>query len=205
LVAVGGPIIESAAARACGNAVDGADAERLPSAMALCLFAPVGRAIAEALAVAWQEDQGCVVTIGAASDVVEAAQRTMHEADVMVAVTMTLSGSTRGRIRLLARPATLLAPPAPIEAVPAAPGAIDAALAEVPIEVRVQLGRILLTMRQIEELTVGTVIPFLQFVDDAVPVNCAGMVKAYGKPVVHRGMLAVEIQAPDAAKGVLAA
>jgi flagellar motor switch protein FliM len=199
-VAVGGAVIEAAAARMCGSELETGDAERPPSAMALCLFAPVGRAIAEALVQAWHQEQRCVVAIGPTTGI-EPAPAGLLEADVLIALTLELSGSARGRILLIARPITLVAPPAPIAAVPAAPGAIDAALALVPIEVRVELGRVRLTMREIAALSVGTVIPMLQFIDDPVPLSCGGVVKAHGKPVVCRGALAVEILTVANAKG----
>jgi flagellar motor switch/type III secretory pathway protein FliN len=94
---------------------------------------------------------------------------------------------------VLTRPATLVRPPAPIEAVPAAPGAVDAALGRVPVEVRVELGRTRLTMREFERLAVGTVLTLPQFVDDPLPVEVGGVVKAYGRAVVSRGVLAVQI------------
>jgi flagellar motor switch protein FliM len=201
LLAASGPVLATVAGVLCGAVIredeSGAyseEPERPPTAASIRIFQPVGDALATSLADAWREEQSTQVTRDGRSERLETVRRSLLEADVVVALTMQVSGAASGRLRVLTRPATLVKPPAPIEAVPAAPGALEAALGSVPVEVRVELGRTRLSMREFEKLTVGTVLTLPQFVDDALPVSCGGVIKAYGRPVVSRGVLAVQIE-----------
>jgi flagellar motor switch protein FliM len=206
LLAIGGPVIEAVAARLLGARTVSDVIDRPPSVTALSVFAPVGSGLADSFARAWAEEDGCDVTASSNRDRIELARRQLCEADVLMAVTVTFAGATSGRARLFARPVTLVLPPAPVKAIPAAPGAIEEALGAVSIEIRVDLGKAKLTMRQVSKLRVGTVIPLTTFIDDALPVHCAGVIKAYGRAVVSRGALAVEITLPEqVAKGKRAA
>jgi flagellar motor switch protein FliM len=179
--------------------------ERPPSPATIRIFQPVGDKLAAALTDAWREEQSTTVLRDARPDQIEIARRALLEADVVVALTMQVTGCTTGRIRLLARPATLVRPPTPVEAVAAAPGALEAALGRVPVEIRVELGRTCLTVRELEKLTVGTVLTLPQFIDDPLPISCGGVIKAYGRPVVSRGVLAVQIERVFTSKGKRAA
>jgi flagellar motor switch/type III secretory pathway protein FliN len=84
-------------------------------------------------------------------------------------------------------------PATPVEAVPAPPGAIENALGAVPIEVRVELGKAQMSMSEFSSLRPGAVVALDRFVDDPLPVRCAGVIKATGRALVSRGVLAVEI------------
>jgi flagellar motor switch protein FliM len=201
LLAANGPIVATVAGVLCGAVIredqgepDGEQPERPPTAASIRIFHPVGDSLAITLADAWREEQSTQVTRDGHAERIEAVRRSVLEADVVVALTMQVSGATSGRLRVLTRPATLVKPPAPIEAVPAALAALEAALGSVPVELRVELGRTRLTMREFERLTVGTVLTLPQFVDDPLPVSCGGVIKAYGRPVVSRGVLAVQIE-----------
>lgn len=193
LIAIGGPIIEMIAARLCGDEAGDADDGRPPSATALRIFDPIGAAFADALVAAWSEEQGCIIRANARPAAVERARKSLQEADALVAVALSVTGELRGQLRLFAPPATLVPPPAPIEAVPASQAEIEAALGRVPIEVRVDLGRTRVTMAELGRLAVGAVVTLSSFVDDPLPIRCGEVVKAYGRPVVSRGVLAVEI------------
>jgi flagellar motor switch protein FliM len=201
LLAASGPLLAAVAGAMCGAPLrdDGAgtdsteEAERPPSPATIRIFQPIGEMLAAVLADAWREEQSTAVTRDGKPERIEAVRRALLEADVVVALNMQIIGATTGRLRVLTRPATLVRPPAPIEAVAAAPGAVDAALGRVPVEVRVELGRTRLTMREFERLAVGTVLTLPQFVDDPLPVEVGGVVKAYGRAVVSRGVLAVQI------------
>lgn len=213
LLAASGRMLATVAGALCGAVLkedavadpdDGAP-ERPPSPATIRIFHPVGEKLAAALTDAWREEQSTAVARDARLDQIESARRALLEADVVVALTMQISGCTSGRLRLLARPATLVRPPMPVEAVPAAPGALEAALGRVPVEIRVELGRTCLTVRELEKLTVGTVLTLPQFIDDPLPISCGGVIKAYGRPVVSRGVLAVQIERVFTSKGKRAA
>lgn len=213
LLAASGKMLATVAGALCGAVLkedaiaepDDGTPERPPSPATIRIFHPVGEKLAAALADAWREEQSTAVARDARLDQIESARRALLEADVVVALTMQISGCTSGRIRLLARPATLVRPPMPVEAVPAAPGALESALGRVPVEIRVELGRTCLTVRELEKLTVGTVLTLPQFIDDPLPISCGGVIKAYGRPVVSRGVLAVQIERVFTSKGKRAA
>lgn len=194
MVAVGGPMISGVAARLLGSAdEEDAEEERIPTGASLKIFEPVGMTLVDTLILRWESQDRCQISVEHLEEDLALERRKMSEADVVVAVTMSVEGPIRGRIRLLAQPATMMPPPQPIEAVPAAPGAIASALGEVEVDVRVELGRARLTMREMAQLKPGSILTLNQFVDDPLPVQCAGVVKAHGRAVVARGVLAVEV------------
>jgi hypothetical protein len=49
-------------------------------------------------------------------------------------------------------------------------------------------------LRQLRKLTPGATFTLSGFVDSRVPVYCGGALKAWAKPVICRGMLAVQIE-----------
>ncbi len=194
IVAVGGPMISGVAARLLGAvSEESEDDERPPTRASLQVFEPVGRALVETLVIRWEGQDRCRIEIDDSEEGTEIEKRALGEADVVVAVTMSVDGPVKGRIRLLSTPAVMVPPPQPIEAVPAAPGAIECALGQVNVEVRVELGRAQLSMAELKQIKPGTVLTLGQFVDDPLPVECSGVIKAYGRAVVTRGVLAVEV------------
>jgi flagellar motor switch protein FliM len=206
LVAVGGPMISGVAARLLGAVSEEAeDDERPPTKASLKVFEPVGRALVETLVIRWESQDRCRIEIDDSETGTEIERRALCESDVVVAVTMSVDGPVKGRIRLLSTPAVMVPPPQPIEAVPAAPGAIEYALGQVCVEVRVELGRAQLSLAELKKVRPGTILTLGQFVDDPLPVECAGVVKAYGRAVVTRGVLAVEIVGAALPGGQMAA
>jgi flagellar motor switch/type III secretory pathway protein FliN len=190
LVAASGPMIEGLAARLLGGS-DSAANDRPPSPTALRVFAPIGETLLAALAEAWREEQGCEVRRAGGSG--DDWRRQLSESDVVVVITLGIGGVTSGRVRLMARPETLLSPPVPTKVVPAPRGAIQAVLGQVPAEIRVDLGRARLSMAELGTLRPGSIVVLDRAADDPLPVFCAGQALAYGRPLVSRGVLAVEI------------
>lgn len=199
LLSVGGPMVEALAAALLGGGLEDNGDDRPPSATARRLFAPAGEVIGATLVDVWRDEQGCRSQLILDEARVEPLQRALTEIDVVVSVTLEVSGATRGKLRLVARPETLVQPAMPVEAVPAPPGAIEDALGQVPIELRVELGRAHLSMMELGELRPGQVLTLDRFVDDLLPVRCAGVLKAQGRALVSRGVMAVEILDPHAA------
>lgn len=68
------------------------------------------------------------------------------------------------------------------------------AMRDVPIEVRVELGKTTLGLRAVLELKVGQVVRLETAVDDPAIVRIGGLEKFAARPVVSRGQLAVEIK-----------
>lgn len=195
MVAVGGPMIPGVAARLLGAQDEEEDEEddTPPTAASLRIFEPVGLTLVETLVIRWEGQDRCSIAIDHSPAGTEVRKRELLETDVVVSVTLSVDGPVKGHIRLLAPPLTMVPPPIAIEAVPAAPGAIEHALGQVEVEVSVELGRTRLSLQELKQIRVGTILALGQFVDDPLPVQCAGVVKAHGRAVVTRGVLAVEI------------
>ncbi len=201
MVAVGGPMISGVAARLLGaedeEEPEEDEEETAPTAASLRVFEPVGITLVETLVMRWEGMDRCKIDIDYSESGTTIQKRELVETDVVVSVTLSVEGPVKGHIRLLAPPKIMVPPPQPIEAVPAAPGAIETALGQVEVEVSVELGRARLSLTELRQVRVGTILALGQFVDDPLPVQCAGVVKAYGRAVVTRGVLAVEIVRRD--------
>jgi flagellar motor switch protein FliM len=192
LVSAGGAMVEALAARLLGAAREAAAKDRPPSPATLRVFAHAGESLVGALVDVWQEEQGCELR-ALGSELADRWCRDLHEGEVVIALTLEIKGSGGGLLRLVARPETLVARRLPVDAVPAPPGAVDAALGQVPVEVSVELGRVRLTLSELGALRPGQLLILNKFVDDLLPVRCAGKIKAWGRALVVRGAMAVEI------------
>lgn len=187
--AVQGAVIDIAAAKRCGEAEPSSDGSRPPSAISLRLFQPVGRTLFESLAPSWEEifDNELVP-----SGDLAIVQR-LIEARLIVRVTLAFSGAVNGRVQVYARPEALLPKPAALAAIKAKSLSVANALMNVPVEVVVELGSLRMSLGKIRSLEQGSIHTLPKFVDSRVPVYVAGVLKAWGKPVVCRGVLAVQI------------
>lgn len=192
VIAIGGELIEAGAARRCGAASTLETAGREPSAIALKLFAPIGDAVLATLEPAWNEAFRTTLTRADsdADKLVAALGR-----DAALAATIMITGSTAGRVRVFARPEVLASSSPPSPTVPADAQAIATALGGVPVEVRVELATLRLRWSQLRALAAGSQLTLPVFVDDPLPIYCGDVLKAWGRPVVTRGVLAVEIAA----------
>jgi flagellar motor switch/type III secretory pathway protein FliN len=187
--AVQGSVIDTAAAKRCGATEISSETTRTPSAISLRLFQPVGRTAFESLAPSWQEIFDHELT--ASGDIGIVAR--LIEARTVVRVSLSFSGAVSGRIHIYARPEALIPKPAALAAIKAKSLSVANALANVPVELVVELGTLRLSLGKIRKLERGTTHALPSFVDSRVPVYCAGVLKAWGKPVVCRGVLAVQI------------
>lgn len=187
--AVQGSIIDIAAAKRCGEAEPTSDGSRPPSAISLRLFQPVGRTLVESLAPSWQEifDNELIP-----SGDLAIVQR-LIEARLVVRVTLAFSGAVGGRVQIYARPEALLPKPAALAAIKAKSLSVANALMNVPVEVVVELGSLRMPLGKIRSLERGSIHVLPKFVDSRVPVYVAGVLKAWAKPVVCRGVLAIQI------------
>jgi flagellar motor switch/type III secretory pathway protein FliN len=187
--AVQGTVIDIAAARRCGEAEPSSETTRTPSPISLRLFQPVGRTLFESLAPSWQEvfDHELV-----ASGDIAIVQRLIDGRSV-VRVTLAFSGSVGGRVQIYSRPDALLPKPAALAAIKAKTLSVANALSNVPVELVVELGTLRMSLGKIRKLERGSTHTLPSFVDSRVPVYCAGVLKAWARPVVCRGVLAVQI------------
>lgn len=194
VIAIGGELIEAAAAKRCGgNSVASAGSSgRDPSPLALRLFGPVGESTLTALDAAWLEvnSTGLKVVPTSASTVGRALG-----ADAVLGATLNVSGGCPGRIRVFVRPELLLPAVERNAAVAAADRAVAAALGSVPVELRVELATLSIPMSELRRLGPGSQLTLPVFVDEPLPIYCGDVLKAWGRPVVSRGVLAVEIAA----------
>lgn len=189
LVAFGGGLIEAAAARRCGARQSGAS-QRDPSRVSLRLFTPTGDIAMQAFEESWSEiDRAPLRRDRVDQESIDAA---LGKDSVLVA-TIAISGETSGRIRIFARPEVLATPEPETPTVPADPETIAAALGAVPVDVKVVLGAFSLRLSQLRDLAPGAEFSLPVFVDQALPIYCGGVLKAWGRPVVSRGVIAVEV------------
>ena len=194
VVTVNGPIIDALSALLLGGRPEGGRGNaRRPSPASLRLFYKAGLILCDAAATAWREEQSCDVVVSADQARVDKWRREVKDDDLVVVVTMSMGEPTAGILRFIARPEALVIPPPAFEGIPAPSGSVEDALGGVPIEVRVELGKIRITMNELLRLQPGALIPLHKFVDDPLPVALAGKVKAYGRAIVTRGVMAVEL------------
>jgi flagellar motor switch/type III secretory pathway protein FliN len=187
--AVHGPVIDIAAARRCGASAPPVENTRTPSRISLRLFQPVGRALFDSWAAAWPDMFDQELT---ASSEIGIVQR-LIESRTVIRLSLAFSGAAAGRVQVYTRPESLLPKPAVLQAIHAKTLSVATALAGVPVEVVAELGTLRMTLGKIRTLEVGSTHSLPSFVDSRVPIFCAGVLKAWGKPVVCRGVLAVQI------------
>lgn len=190
IVAHGG-LIDIAAARRCGAAAPTSDANKAPSSLSLRLFQPAGKALVDGCAAAWAEVFPSTL---APSGDLEMVSRLIESRSV-VRIAMQFSGGVSGRIQIYARPEGLVARPGALAAFRADRQRIANALSHVPVEVVVELGTLRMRLREVRRLDKGATFTLQGFVDSRVPVYCGGVLKAWARPVVCRGVLAVQIEA----------
>ncbi len=189
IVAAHGPVIDLAAARRCGAAAPKAEATRAPSQVSLRLFEPTGRAMCEAWSAAWRE--AFDKSLSTSADLAILAR--LIEARSVVRVAMTFSGAVAGRCSVYARPEALVPRPIALAAIKANAQLIANALSNVPVELVVELGTLKMPLSALRRFDKSALYTLPGFVDSRVPVFCEGVLKAWGKPVVCRGTLAVQI------------
>ncbi|HEY1546348.1 MAG TPA: FliM/FliN family flagellar motor C-terminal domain-containing protein [Kofleriaceae bacterium] len=188
--AVVGPVIDIAAARRCGGVADAnPDTTRAPSPISIRLFQPIGRQLFETWCAQWQEAFDAELQPSTELGIVQR----LIEANTVVRVTIAFSGSLAGKVVVFVRPEVLLPKPAALAAVKAKALSVANALSNVPVDIVVELGTLRLPLNQIRKLERGATHALPKFVDSRVPVYCGGVLKAWGKPVVSRGVLAVQI------------
>jgi flagellar motor switch/type III secretory pathway protein FliN len=190
VVAAHGGVIDLAAAARCGAAAPAADSNRPPSPVSLRLFQPAGKAVLDSITAAWREVFPS--ELSASSDIAIVSR--LIEARSVVRVVMTFSGTASGRIQVYARPDILVPRPTELAAFKATAQRIANALANVPVDIVVELGTLRMRLKELRKLDKGATYTLNGFVDSRVPVYCAGVLKAWARPVVCRGVLAVQIE-----------
>lgn len=190
VVAAHGGVIDAASARRCGAATPVADGTRPPSAVSLRLFQPAGRALLLSWSTAWKDTFS--TEIAASSDLGIVSR--LIESRAVVRVVMSFSGDITGKVSVYARPEQLVARPVALAAFKADAIRIATALANVPVQVVAELGTLRMRLRELRRLTPGQTFTLQGFVDSRVPVYCEGVLKAWAKPIVYRGVLAVQIE-----------
>ena len=113
----------------------------------------------------------------------------------MVRVTLGFSGSLSGRVQVYARPEVLVPHPATLAAFKAGARRIaERALPTSPSRSSSELGTLRMKLHELRKATPGATFTLLGFVDSRVPVYCEGVLKAWARPIVCRGVLAVQIE-----------
>ncbi|MEZ4363628.1 MAG: FliM/FliN family flagellar motor C-terminal domain-containing protein [Kofleriaceae bacterium] len=194
LLAIDGAVVETVAARRCGDVRARLASRRPPTRAALALFDASGAAVLRAWSEAWATDHGGELT----RSPLEQDLTALLDEPELVCATLGWRGDLQGSCRVYVTPAAL-APERP--ATPATPARGDdregedalAALAHVAIEVRVELGALQLSEARTLQLAPGEVLALPSQLDEPVPIFVGGVLKAWGTPVVQRGLLSVTV------------
>lgn len=189
-ISVHGAAIDIAAAKRCGADAPTADPDRVPSTVSLRLFEPTGRALADSWAQAWHDQ--FATTVARSSDVGIVSR--LLESRSVVRVALVFGGSVSGRAAVYCRSELLAPRPAALAAIKANAERIASALANVAVEVVAELGTLRMRLSELRALEPGARFTLRGFVDSLIPVYCEGVLKAWARPVVCRGMLAVQIE-----------
>lgn len=190
VIAAHGGVVDIAAAKRCGAAAPTSDTARPPSTVSLRLFQPAGRALLDSYSAAWREVFASDIVPSSDLAIVSA----LIGAQTVVRVALAFGGSVAGRVQLYARPEALIPRPAALAAVKANAQMVANALANVQVELVAELGTLRMPLRQLRRLKHGATFTLQGFVDSRVPVYIGGALKAWAKPVVCRGVLAVQIE-----------
>jgi flagellar motor switch/type III secretory pathway protein FliN len=190
VIAASGDVIDAASARRCG-ASKPSSSTKAPSAISLKLFEPTGKVMLDGWNLAYREsfDRGCEPStdLGIVSRLIDARS--------IIRVAMTFSSDIGGRIAAYVRPEALVPRPTELAAIKANATRIANVLANVPVELVAELGNLRLPLSALRKLDSTTTHTLPGFVDSHVPVFCGGVLKAWAKPVVFRGVLAIQIVA----------
>jgi flagellar motor switch/type III secretory pathway protein FliN len=189
VLGVQGGAIDAAVARRCGGGVADNGTGRAASQMMLRLFKPAGQAIASTLAGKLKEL--LERPISESSD--PAIVTRLVEARGVIRVAVVFGGDISGQINIYARPETLVPTPPALPAERGNAAAIANAMANVPVELVVELGSVQIPLSALRTLDPSVVHALPGFIDSRVPLYCGGALKAWVRPVVTRGVLAVEV------------
>lgn len=188
LMAIQGAVIEAVAARRCGDGRGRGDNRRPPSPAALRLFEATGWAVMESWMAVWKsparKDLHPTRAAAAIEQVVSRPE--------LLRISLSWSGSVQGKCQVYVAPSALVPPET--ELAPAEPRAALERLAEVPVDLYVELGTLRLGLDQVRHLQPGACFALPTFIDSRVPIYVSGVLKAWGTPVIHRGVLAVAIE-----------
>ena len=190
VLAAHGGVVDIAAAKRCGETDPTADSARPPSTVSLRLFQPAGRAMQDSFSLAWREVFPSDLV--ASSDLAIVSR--LIGSQTVIRMALTFGGSVSGRVQIYARPDFLVPRPVALAAFRAQAQLVANALANVQVELVVELGTLRMPLHRLRKLEHGQTFTLQGFVDSRVPVYCGGALKAWAKPVVCRGMLAVEIE-----------
>ncbi len=193
-VSVGGDMIVALVVRLLGGEIDASTNDRDPSPTALKLFSIVGESLVGALCEAWKEEQGFNADMMPEEDVYQIWRQELTEGDLLTVVTLSIRGPTTGVIRLLAQPETLVAPQPPLASMNAPRKELEDALSPVPVELSVELGKARLSMSDVGNLNVGSVVALERFIDDLLPIECGGVLKGLGRVLMTPNGLAIKVE-----------
>jgi len=190
VVAAHGGVVDIAAAKRCGATTPSADSGRTPSAVSLRLFQPAGRAMQDSFAAAWREVFPHELLPSNDLGIVSA----LIESQTVLRIALSFAGSVGGRVQLYARPEFLVPKPSALAAIRASAQTVARTLAHVEVEVIAELGTLRMPLSQLRKLEHGQTFTLSGFVDSRVPIYVGGALKAWAKPVISRGVLAVQIE-----------
>ena len=139
----------------------------------------------------WYDDNGRRLT-PCVSDTDSDVRRDFFSRGAIVFATADITKPAAGKI-VVAAPALTFRSPSDDHEETLSNGSVPSALDLVPVELSVELGHAALSMRDVAALTPGSFIELSSTVETPLPILCGGIVKAFGRPVLSNGTVAVEV------------
>ena len=193
LIAFNGGVVEACAARVLGDTSTAGSGTDVLSAAVLEVFTHTGNLLLGGLRVALDQEQGCMLNVDPGLRSFERCATELRMNQSVVVLTLEVRNAPGGTIRLVAPPETLVIPPRPMQSVPVTMDDVRHILGDVPVELRVDLGEVRMSAKQLCTLVPGAVLPLERLIGEGIPVLVAGKVKAYGTPVAIGDVVAIEI------------
>lgn len=193
LLAAGGPMIEDTASVQLGGDPKEEQGGGDPSPAALQIFdRGAGELLAGALITAIEREQNAlgrsIAPPGSPSF-----WSSLYRADALLSLTLQVSGPTRGMVRMIVPIDSMVAPVSTTQVSPTHRTTAIEGLGDVPVVVRVELGRTTLSMRALAQLQLGQVLTLDRAIGDLLDLEIAGVVKGRVRPVIRHGFIAVEL------------
>lgn len=197
IVSVGGPLVEVVAAILLGAKMDEEEEplpeDRAPSPVAKKIFTRGGKLVIGALLELFREDDPRPIETIEDANASEKRWRELSDSDPLIVTTLKVEAPVAGTIRLIGTPEAFV-PPRLEKSGPTVPRHVIAdALANVRVDLVVELGGARLPMREVRGLGPGSLIKLDRSMSEPVPVRCSGVEKARGQVISHNGNFAVEI------------
>lgn len=200
LISASGKMVPELAAMILGGKYTAEDKTK-PTTATLRVFGKIGHQIVVGLVRALQQEQG-----GEPKSVPppKSAETWTPFADELpvIMVRLSVTGDVEGTVRFVSPPDALAVPRQLPNAPQTDPALARAVLADVPVELSVELGSTTMRAQEFSSLEPGAVLSLDSLIGDPLPVRVGGRLHAFGHAVLMGDVIAVEIANPAVMAGL---